>query len=203
MGVVTKGDEGNEPMADEGRPGDEKDARREEEELAEGSEAAEAESRPVVVPARAEKGGFFSVYKPGQGYWTRLGTVLGGLSVAALVARFVFVALATRTALDTTIVNGVPVAGFPVVKLVIVGVLGLVSVGLLWWYLNKPVVADFLIATESEMKKVNWTSRKELMGSTKVVILFMFLIAAALFVIDVAFGYFFHLINVLKTGPFA
>ncbi|HEX2973736.1 MAG TPA: preprotein translocase subunit SecE [Tepidisphaeraceae bacterium] len=121
----------------------------------------------------------------------------------ALVVRFVYVALATRTTLDTTIVNGAPVPGFPLIKLIIVGVLGLVAAGLFWWYLNKPVVADFLIATESEMKKVNWTSRKELMGSTKVVILFMFLIAAALFLIDVAFGYFFYLIKVLKTGPFA
>ena len=43
--------------------------------------------------------------------------------------------------------------------------------------MNKPANVDFLIATDSEMKKVNWTSRKELIGSTKVVILFMFLIA--------------------------
>ena len=43
--------------------------------------------------------------------------------------------------------------------------------------MNKPTNVDFLIATDSEMKKVNWTSRKELIGSTKVVIIFMFLIA--------------------------
>ena len=43
--------------------------------------------------------------------------------------------------------------------------------------MNKPTNVDFLIATDSEMKKVNWTSRKELIGSTKVVIVFMFLIA--------------------------
>src|SRR3712207_7866772 len=43
--------------------------------------------------------------------------------------------------------------------------------------MNKPANVDFLIATDSEMKKVNWTSRRELIGSTKVVIVFMFLIA--------------------------
>jgi preprotein translocase SecE subunit len=52
------------------------------------------------------------------------------------------------------------------------------------------------------MKKVNWTSRKELIGSTKVVIGFMFLIAFLLFGLDVIFGYFFQLLTVLKTGPF-
>ena len=49
--------------------------------------------------------------------------------------------------------------------------------------MNKPSNVDFLIATDSEMKKVNWTSRKELIGSTKVVIIFMFLIALFLFVV--------------------
>ena len=52
------------------------------------------------------------------------------------------------------------------------------------------------------MKKVNWTTRKELIGSTKVVIFFMILIAALLFVLDVLFGYFFHVIRVLEFGPF-
>jgi preprotein translocase SecE subunit len=52
------------------------------------------------------------------------------------------------------------------------------------------------------MKKVNWTSKKELIGSTKVVIIFMLLIAFLLFGFDVVFGYFFHLIGVLQTGPF-
>src|SRR3712207_9446120 len=68
--------------------------------------------------------------------------------------------------------------------------------------MNKPANVDFLIATDSEMKKVNWTSRRELIGSTKVVIVFMFLIAAFLFVIDVVFSYFFYMIDVLKSSPF-
>jgi len=70
-----------------------------------------------------------------------------------------------------------------------------------WYLMNKPSNADFLIATDSEMKKVNWTSRKELIGSTKVVILFMFLIAILLFVIDILFGYLFYGITVLKSPP--
>ena len=71
-----------------------------------------------------------------------------------------------------------------------------------YWLMNKPGSVDFLIATDSEMKKVNWTSRQELIGSTKVVIFFLFTIAILLFVIDVVFGYFFAWIHVLKQTPF-
>jgi preprotein translocase subunit SecE len=68
--------------------------------------------------------------------------------------------------------------------------------------MNKPANADFLIATDSEMKKVNWTSRRELIGSTKVVVGFMFLIAAVLFVIDLLFQTIFYFIHVLRIPPF-
>ena len=53
---------------------------------------------------------------------------------------------------------------------------------LTWWLMNKATNVDFLIATDSEMKKVNWTSKQELIGSTKVVIVFMFVTAIFLFV---------------------
>jgi len=64
--------------------------------------------------------------------------------------------------------------------------------------INKPKNADFLIATDSEMRKVNWTSRAELIGSTKVVIGFMFFIAFLLFAMDITFAYLFHLMKVLQ-----
>ena len=52
---------------------------------------------------------------------------------------------------------------------------------------NKPRNVDFLIATDSEMKKVNWTTKGELLGSTRVVVLFLFFIAIFLSVVDLAF----------------
>jgi preprotein translocase SecE subunit len=70
-----------------------------------------------------------------------------------------------------------------------------------WWLINKPRNVDFLIATDSEMKKVNWTSRRELIGSTKVVILFMFAIALFLFVLDFEFGQNFYYLRVLEIPP--
>lgn len=133
--------------------------------------------------------GFLHVYKPGQGYWTRMGTIASVLLVMILLGRLVWDTLDSYTKLKTGWVAG------------IVGGLGVVVALVVWRYLNKPHVVDFMIATESEMKKVNWTSKKELIGSTKVVIIFMFLIATLLFVVDIFFGYLFHFIKVLKYPP--
>jgi preprotein translocase SecE subunit len=49
------------------------------------------------------------------------------------------------------------------------------------------------------MKKVNWTTRRELVGSTKVVIGFMFLVALVLFLIDQYFTRLFYVLGVLMT----
>lgn len=53
-------------------------------------------------------------------------------------------------------------------------------------YTNKRT-SEFLIATEGEMKKVNWSSRREVFGSTWVVIGISVIIAAILFVTDIFF----------------
>ena len=80
----------------------------------------------------------------------------------------------------------------------IVGTSIIVVFGVLGWYLlNKPRVVDFMIATEAEMRKVNWPTRQEIIGSTWVVICGTVLMALLLFVIDVAFTYFFKSINIL------
>lgn len=148
-----------------------------------------ANERREDKPASAGGGSFFTIYKKGQGYWTRMGTAAGAALIGALTAYFIY---------DHT------AALFPsarVAKVVAVGVFALFAL-FAFWLINKPSNADFLIATDSEMKKVNWTSRKELIGSTKVVILFMFAIATFLFVSDLIFGYLFYLFTVLKNPPF-
>lgn len=58
---------------------------------------------------------------------------------------------------------------------------------------------DFLINTDGEMRKVNWSTKKEVIGSTQVVIVAAFLIATILFGIDVGFQFFFRAIGVLQT----
>ncbi len=68
---------------------------------------------------------------------------------------------------------------------------------LIYWLLNKPRIVDFMIAVEAEMRKVNWPTKKEIIGSTWVVICGTLLIAALLFVIDIGFTKFFMMIDIL------
>jgi preprotein translocase SecE subunit len=194
MAVVTKGNDGKEPMADD----DDRSEREERE--AERREEAREDAARGAAPSGGVGGGWFHLYKPGQGYWTRMGTAAAVVGLIAMLARFLYISLNTRTRLDWLFdpARGVDVQGFPKIKLIITGLFCLGSAILAWYYLNKPKVVDFFIATESEMKKVNWTSRKEIIGSTKVVIGFMFLIATLLFVYDQYFTRIFFLAGVLK-----
>ena len=54
----------------------------------------------------------------------------------------------------------------------------------IFFLVNSARFADFLIATESEMKKVSWSTKAELIGSTVVVIMTVFFLAAVIFVSD-------------------
>jgi preprotein translocase subunit SecE len=52
---------------------------------------------------------------------------------------------------------------------------------------NNPRNADFLIETESELKKVNWSSKEEVIGSTKVVILISVIFLVFMFALDTVY----------------
>lgn len=151
--------------------------------------------RSTAVAQAQQGGGFFTIYKRGQGYWTRMGTALGAALIAFMFAEFIYGRLKVAAS----------VYKWPLNTWAMIGIAGAVFAGLMlfaWRLMNKPSNVDFLIATDSEMKKVNWTTRKELIGSTKVVIFFMVLISLILFFLDVLFGYLFHVIKVLEFGPF-
>ena len=151
-------------------------------------------------PERAgqAKPGFFAIYKKGQGYWTRMGTAFGAALLAGLTAYNIYIYLPLLINLGA----GAEARERQVALAAAVAFLAAFSF-FAWRMMNKPSNVDFLIATDSEMKKVNWTSRKDLIGSTKVVIVFMFLIALILFLVDIIFSYFFYLIGVLKQSPFS
>ncbi len=114
------------------------------------------------------------IYKPGQGKYSRWGT---GLSVALVVGIGCYRLYQILGASDLSlwITTMVPAVIF-------VGLSGLTG-----WLLNKPTVADFLIAAEGELKKVNWSSRKEVAVSTFVVIVVVLLMAALLGTTDFVF----------------
>ena len=145
---------------------------------------------PSGRPSRGG-GGFFEQYKPEQGKWTRLGTFVGLMALIAWGAQFIYEQLQVYEGSEGW--RLLVTAGIPLAFLVVVG-------SVAWWTAyssNKS--GDFMIATEGEMKKVSWSTRREIIGSTKVVILFTFLMAAVLFMIDLLFQFLFSAIGVLKT----
>jgi len=75
----------------------------------------------------------------------------------------------------------------------------IIGTGFVYWFVGvKPRTAEFLIATDGEMRKVNWSTRKGIIDSTWVVILWSVLLAAGLFLVDFAFSQVFTLIGVLQ-----
>lgn len=122
------------------------------------------------------------IYKPGQGKYARLGT---GFAIIIVVAFGCWQLYELLEATDM---------GLWVATIVPVVVLAAFA-GLLFWLLNKPAAADFLIAAEGELKKVNWSSRREVAVSTLVVIIVVFVMAVLLGTTDFVFALIFdHLL---------
>jgi preprotein translocase SecE subunit len=116
------------------------------------------------------------VYKSGQGRYVRVSTAIGMALVDAVLSFWLFRALEREVA-STFPLKVALMYGLPAILLVGLGLLAA-------YWLNKPVLVDFLIATESEMKKVSWSSRPELVGSTIVVIVLVFALADMIFLLD-------------------
>lgn len=155
-----------------------------------GSDYGNGGGEPSGRPSPDGGGGFFKQYKPEQGKWTRLGTFIGCGAVIAWGAIFLFEQLSIYEgdeAWRLMVTTGIPIA------------FAVIFGSVIWWitYGNRKT-GDFMIATEGEMKKVSWSSRREVIGSTKVVILFTVLLTIFLFVVDVTFQYLFKYIGVLK-----
>lgn len=143
---------------------------------------------------RPDSGPGLRIYKPGQGFYTRIGTAIGGGILA--VAGTVFVYNQLGVMLD-------PNAGYylPAQYGVATAFLLAMAVVVYWLTGINRKTNEFFIQTEGEMKKVNWSTRKEIVKSTKVVILAVILLSVLLFVFDVAFMLFFGAIKVLRVSP--
>ncbi len=98
-----------------------------------------------------------SVYKKGQGRYTRMFTVLGAALIVAIGCYRLYRSL---DAADVGLM----------ISTLVPAILFICLAALIMWLMNKPSIADFMIAAEGEMKKVNWSSRQEVTVSTIVVI---------------------------------
>lgn len=137
-----------------------------------------------------EGGGFFEIYKIGQGYYTRIWSGVAYGVMVLWMAHFLYVKCEVFGEGATT--------RYVQVGIAVATILGFGLVGYWALALNRRV-CDFLIATEGEMKKVNWSSRKEVMGATRVVIVTVVALGTVLFMVDVFFIVFFSAIGVLRV----
>lgn len=99
-------------------------------------------------------------------------------------------------------ISGTPVLSAAVEPLYIQGGLAGIAIALgalltIWLVGAKPQSVEFLIATDMEMKKVNWSNRKDILRSTNVVIFVSLVMTLALFGIDFVFQTFFRAIGIL------
>lgn len=123
-------------------------------------------------------------YKQNQGTYTRV------ITVVAIMVLGAWGCYSMEGWLRTFGLNAYATFGIPLLLLIALGTL-------MVWVINRPRSADFLIATEGEMKKVSWSSRKEVIGSTKVVIVTTLILAAILFVVDLTFQTLFRTLNIM------
>jgi len=120
----------------------------------------------------------FDIYKRGQGKYTRLCSAFGAAIIAGLGCLQLYKKL-QATNLGLWVETMVPASLFVALSL------------LIFWLVNKPTIVNFMVAAEGEMKKVSWSSRKEIAASTFIVIVVVIFVAMLLGVTDLAFRLFF------------
>ena len=116
----------------------------------------------------------FDIYKRGQGKYTRLCSAFGIAIIAGLGCLQLYKKLQAGD-LGLWAETMVPAGLFIILAL------------LIFWLVNKPSLADFLIAAEGEMKKVSWSSRQEIAVSTFIVIVVVIGMAILLGTTDISF----------------
>ena len=126
----------------------------------------------------------FGLYKPTQGRMVRQAT---------------FIAIAVTVAFGCFSLSAGPLGGYD--QPIRVGVplaVWLLCCWVAFRVVNYAKFADFLIAVESELDKVVWPGRKQVMQSTVVVIVTMLFLGVFLFVVDSVWRWFFTLIRFIE-----
>jgi len=145
----------------------------------------------VLPPPSEHTAGGISIYKSGQGYYTRMGTVIG-VSLTSMLG-----ILWAWDYLKNLRISGVNELYVAAAGAIVIG--GIITAITYYLVFVKPRTVDFLIATEGEMKKVNWSTRREIIGSTTAVITISVILAVYCWVLEIGFVAFFRLIKVLDS----
>lgn len=119
------------------------------------------------------------IYKRGQGKNSRLWTAIVLLVVIAAGCWRLHEKLSAASPDNPWVHTMIPAIVFALFS------------GIIYWLSNIPSIANFLIAAEGEIKKVSWSSRKEIVNSTLIVITVVAVMATGLGLVDIAFRLFF------------
>tara|TARA_B100000959_G_C14862699_1_gene574930 strand:+ start:73 stop:483 length:411 start_codon:yes stop_codon:yes gene_type:complete len=132
-----------------------------------------------------------TIYKSGQGYWVRMMSAIGFFMLVLMGIVWLTDQLAgvQITDIEPVYIQG----GVAILTFVIFGLIGYHFIG------RRPKFVDFMIATEGEMRKVNWSTRREIVGSTILVILLTLFIALFCQLADLLFSWFFQWVDVLQS----
>lgn len=138
--------------------------------------------------------GILSAYKSDQGRGVRIFAIVGCLVLALWACVNLYDLVTPPTIPDDQVWLDVDLLGvqFPVSAYLVPSVALFVIVAfVLWAVSNKPKVAEFLIETEGELKKVSWPARKEWISSSMAVMVVVALFVAYLFAVDTGLTFLF------------
>ncbi|HEX4588523.1 MAG TPA: preprotein translocase subunit SecE [Gemmataceae bacterium] len=149
---------------------------------------------PETLRGIEDQGWFSSErLKPAQGQRVRRATMLG---IILLVAAGIY-SLYSHGTLNTVGKDWVVRLPFtadrflfllPDVRFTVPLIFAAVGLWLAFRVVHLPVFADFLIATEAELNKVSWPTRRSVVQDTIVVLATVFLLTVFLFLVDIGWG---------------
>ena len=109
-------------------------------------------------------------------------------------------ALGQQAEFTSTVTGRRGIAAFDILYLQagVAGALTVLAAGVLYWLLAiRPGPNEFLISVDAEMRKVNWSTRREVYGSTVVVLVVFLTITLLILAVDTGFASLFRKIGVL------
>jgi preprotein translocase SecE subunit len=141
-----------------------------------------------------EDQGWFSTHrlKPMQGQRVRRATMLGiillvGSGIYALYNHGTLTTASPHWTVRIPFTDRI-IPLLPDVKFTVPLLLTAAGLWLAFRVVNLPVFADFLIATEAELNKVSWPTRKSVVQDTIVVLTTVFMLTVFLFLVDLGWG---------------
>jgi preprotein translocase subunit SecE len=144
--------------------------------------------------------GLLSVYKGDQGRGVRIFAIIGTLVLALWACVNLYDLISPPIVPPAEVWYDVDFLGiqFPLSWYLIppAALFVLIAV-VLWSIAQKPKVAEFLIETEGELKKVSWPARKEWINSSMAVMVVILIFIAYLFAVDTGLSFLF---TQLKIG---